>query len=314
MAALEDLTVTELKRRLQAAGVAYADCFEKADLVRRARANGVSATGEGASQSARSSNQDSTPQGDLGKNNPGKASGPSSPAAGKGTVAQQVLVKQVTRTNDYYEILGVSKSCTDDELKKAYRKIALQLHPDKCKVAGAEEAFKKVNKAFDALSDGDKRANYDRFGTEDPGGMGGGGGGMSPEDIFAQFFNGAQGFPGGAFHAGGPGMRGQQFHFNVDDLFGQFNGRPRQGSRAQQQQQQRQQQGRPQSVFDVLNNLSLQNLMPALPFLLMALPMILQLITVALRNIHLIVLMYFVPREFRKQAILMAFMYFTFFA
>ncbi|KAK3257886.1 hypothetical protein CYMTET_33042 [Cymbomonas tetramitiformis] len=261
MADLEDLTVTELKRRLQAAGVAYADCFEKADLVRRARASGVSATGEGARPSAGSSSQDPRSQ----KKNPGKeqASGPSSPAAGKGTPAQQVLVKQVTRTNDYYEILGVTKSCTEDELKKAYRKMALQLHPDKCKVAGAEEAFKKVNKAFDALSDGDKRANYDRFGTEDPGGMGGGGGGMSPEDIFAQFFNGAQ---GGGFHAGGPGMRGQQFHFNVEDLFGQFaGGRPRQGNRAQpgqqqQGQQRQQQQGRPQSAFDVLNNFSLQNL------------------------------------------------------
>ncbi|MDD2960715.1 MAG: molecular chaperone DnaJ [Muribaculaceae bacterium] len=114
---------------------------------------------------------------------------------------------------DYYEVLGVSKTATADELKKAYRKKALQYHPDKNPGnKEAEEKFKEAAEAYDVLSDENKRARYDQFGHNmgnmggGAGGYGGGfgGGGMSMEDIFSHFgdiFGGA-GF-GGGFGGGG---------------------------------------------------------------------------------------------------------------
>ncbi len=100
---------------------------------------------------------------------------------------------------DYYEVLGVSKNATADEIKKAYRKKAIQYHPDKNPGdKEAEEKFKEAAEAYDVLSDADKRAKYDQFGhSMGPQGFGGGaggyggfggfGGGMSMEDIFAHF-------------------------------------------------------------------------------------------------------------------------------
>ncbi|MBQ7042581.1 MAG: molecular chaperone DnaJ [Muribaculaceae bacterium] len=92
---------------------------------------------------------------------------------------------------DYYEVLGVSKTATDDEIKKAYRKMALKYHPDKNPGdKEAEEKFKEAAEAYDVLSNADKRARYDQFGHSMGGqqGFGGfGGGGFSMEDIFSQF-------------------------------------------------------------------------------------------------------------------------------
>ena len=107
---------------------------------------------------------------------------------------------------DYYEVLEVSKTATYEEIKKAYRKKAIQFHPDKNPDdKSAEEKFKEAAEAYEILSDEQKRAKYDRYGHEAPGGFGGQAGGFSMDDIFSQFgdifgghFGGFGGFGGGS--------------------------------------------------------------------------------------------------------------------
>ncbi|KAG6890317.1 hypothetical protein C0995_009523 [Termitomyces sp. Mi166 len=141
------------------------------------------------------------------------------------TAEQHSVVKRVRscRITEYYEILAVKRDCDEAEIKKAYRKLALALHPDKNGAPGADEAFKLVSKAFQVLSDPQKRAVYDRNG-DDPesrfSGMpsrssgfssspfGGGGGTfegeISPEELFNMFFGGGGNGFGGAGFGGGP--------------------------------------------------------------------------------------------------------------
>src|SRR6478736_5876233 len=93
---------------------------------------------------------------------------------------------------DFYEILGISKDASSDEIKKAYRKVAMQYHPDRNPGdKPSEEKFKEAAEAYEILSDSDKKAQYDRFGHSAFGqGRGGGGfsgGGMNMDDIFSQF-------------------------------------------------------------------------------------------------------------------------------
>src|ERR1700685_1936973 len=91
---------------------------------------------------------------------------------------------------DYYEVLSLSKSSSAEEIKKSYRKVAMQYHPDRNPGdKGAEEKFKEAAEAYEVLSDSDKRAQYDRFGhaAVNNGRGGFSGGGMNMEDIFSQF-------------------------------------------------------------------------------------------------------------------------------
>lgn len=96
---------------------------------------------------------------------------------------------------DFYEVLGVSKTASKDEIKKAYRKLSKKYHPDINKEPDADEKFKEVKEAYEVLSDDSKRSHYDQFGHTDPnqgfGGGGFGGGGFGGfEDIFETFFGG----------------------------------------------------------------------------------------------------------------------------
>jgi len=113
---------------------------------------------------------------------------------------------------DYYDILGISKNASAAEIKKAYRKKAIEFHPDKNPGdAKAEEMFKKAAEAYEVLSDPDKKARYDQFGHQAFEGGFGGGGGMNMDDIFSQFgdiFGGA--FGGGFSGFGGFGGGGQR--------------------------------------------------------------------------------------------------------
>jgi molecular chaperone DnaJ len=123
---------------------------------------------------------------------------------------------------DYYEVLGIAKNASDDEIKKAYRKLAMKHHPDRNPDdKSAEEKFKEAKEAYEVLSDADKRAAYDQFGHEgvNPqggpggfGGFGGGAGGFDFSDIFEGIFGGAAGGGRGRSNV----YRGADLRYNLE--------------------------------------------------------------------------------------------------
>lgn len=143
------------------------------------------------------------------------------------TPEQLQAVKNIKKCKDYYEILGVSTDASEADLKKQYKKLALQFHPDKNRAPGASEAFKAIGNAFAVLSDADKRRRYDQFGDENPQPQiyrdhydyaRGFEADITPEELFNMFFGGF----GGASMSGGRvyvhrrrrrrGHENQQFH------------------------------------------------------------------------------------------------------
>ena len=121
---------------------------------------------------------------------------------------------------DYYEVLGVSRESSQEEIKKAFRKLALESHPDRnSSDAGAAERFKDLNEAYSVLSDSEKRAQYDRFGHAGPSGHGFGGfgdfRGMGVDDIINDFFGGIFGGGGG----GGRAQRGADLRYDLNITF-----------------------------------------------------------------------------------------------
>ncbi|KAF9968137.1 hypothetical protein BGZ70_006407 [Mortierella alpina] len=227
-----------------------------------------------AEDSASSSTNPSTPSSTKSSPNPGSgssfASGPGSSSARPDSVParprstpvdhkpvereytpEQVAAVKAIRSSggDFYKVLGINKDASDSEIKKAYRKLALQMHPDKNGAPGADEAFKIVSKAFTVLSDPQKRAIFDQHGPEDgkssgvnydrasPAGHGfGGASGMngfgdeiSPEELFNMFFGG--GNFGGSFHSAtfaGPGFGTRQFRTRTQQTQRQHRQHPQQ--------------------------------------------------------------------------------------
>lgn len=126
--------------------------------------------------------------------------------------------------DDYYQILGVSRDCSPDELKRSYRRLARRYHPDVCREDGAEERFKEISNAYAVLSDPQRRMRYDRYGDDNGRASAG-----APSDIF-DIFNQVFGGRGGPFDSpfgtpGGAQMRGGDLQYEITvDLQGVIEG------------------------------------------------------------------------------------------
>ena len=161
------------------------------------------------------------------KENPERVTPPSAKDERPFTPEQEECCKKVLSAKSHYESLSIERTANTEEIKRSYRKLALRLHPDKCSAPGADEAFKKVSRAFKILSDPDERAHYDRYGEADNS-IGGAAGVHNPfrhndfqemdaEDIFRFFMSGQ--VPGGArfHHFGG---RRHNVYYQQQDING----------------------------------------------------------------------------------------------
>ncbi|XP_004488532.1 chaperone protein dnaJ 49-like [Cicer arietinum] len=154
------------------------------------------------------------------------APGPSSSSSTTYTEEQVTIIREIKRKKNYYDILGLEKSCTVDDVRKSYRKLSLKVHPDKNKAPGAEEAFKAVSKAFQCLGNEESKRKYDVSGEDEvvyerraaarPASARGFNGyyeaDIDAEEIFRNFFFGgmAPAANFGGFSFGGPGMGHRQ--------------------------------------------------------------------------------------------------------
>ena len=128
---------------------------------------------------------------------------------------------------DYYETLGVGKNASSDEIKSAYRKLAMKYHPDRNKEAGAKEKFQEINEAYECLSDPQKKSNYDQFGSASgPQGFGGFGGGQGFSggfsdfgDIFSDLFGGFGGFGGRSQSRASTAVAGEDLQTTITITF-----------------------------------------------------------------------------------------------
>lgn len=149
--------------------------------------------------------------------------------AGEYTAEQVDVVRRIKKTKDYYRILGLEKECSTEEIRKAYRKVSLKVHPDKNKSPGADEAFKSVSKAFACLNDPELRQRYDHYGPEEAQDVARQQGHFhrqrngfvyddmfDPNEIFNAFFNGtpyaASGFQRAQYVRTQGGRGGQRVH------------------------------------------------------------------------------------------------------
>lgn len=170
MSAGAGLSVKQIKEILDAAGVDYSDCTEKSELLGRlaqlranpgmGKARRRSAAGSGGSAGGRPA---APPDRPTATRSNVQALGKKPDGTSGGELGENI--RRICQCECYYEVLQVPKSADDGALKKAYRKLALKLHPDKCDLSGADEAFKKVASAYACLSDSQKRSSYDMWGT-----------------------------------------------------------------------------------------------------------------------------------------------------
>ncbi|KMZ68632.1 Chaperone protein dnaJ 49 [Zostera marina] len=135
---------------------------------------------------------------------PSSASSVTSDSTKAYTEEQILIVRKIKKVKDYYQVLGLERNCTTEDMRKAYRKLSLKVHPDKNKAPGAEEAFKALSKAFQCLSNEESKQRYDLVGSDEPvqhvrrsarnSGFGYNGfyeGEVDAEEIFRNFFFGS---------------------------------------------------------------------------------------------------------------------------
>ncbi|KAJ1562838.1 HBS1-like protein [Cladochytrium tenue] len=234
------------KKSVALAGLPEAD--EWLQFIERQRGGASAASSSSASSSS------STPAASRAESSSSSLSSSSAADAARPFTPEQVdgirRIREMKTKGDLYGVLGLQKGCSESDIKKAYRKLALQFHPDKCGAPGTDEAFKAIGHSFAVLGDEGKREQYDRYDIDPDSAAGrsaaaGGGGGpaaafqrggfgdeISPEELFNMFFGGDLGGEAGFHFAAGPHFR-RQFRFQDNAAF-----RRRQHQHQQQQQQQ----------------------------------------------------------------------------